>query len=789
MSKAQALALSPQPQRQHHRKAPPIVESSSPSRGVGLPARYNNNKAPAAAYATASSSSLAQSAAPTPAVRHQSVSVASRNHPNHHNHHHFDDALRGSDHHPRHPPRSGEPPLRGPPPLPCTNQHAAPTQHRRDHRSESSERVRHRHHHRQQRNHSAPYRNHHHSTEEGPATTTATTTTTMLSSLKRRRPTDDDSSFPPHRQEGVHTTAAAATTTTTTEDHSLRRPAPQPPRWVPPPATKHRREETLEGPTHGHHHHHHDDQPRRRGRFPDSRPVQAHGRTNSRSNGTSLLPPPVQSEDKSSRHHRDALTVRTTTLTAGVGATTPDPDAALEREALQVCLRSVSSSPKGPDRVPSDDKSPAAEAHASSPNTHIGFTPPPAGATSPKDPPNEQQHPLPSTIPPTTHESIPSRSPNPAPRAAVNAPPGPGDDAVVGVGTRVEVYWDGEGRYYAGTLTERRGTRGDCFHIAYDDGDREWVRLDREVYRLAPPRGTNVETIEGSTRPRATLPAAVKDPQTCPVGAKTTHRKSRQPPPPAVADGTSPDTATGAALASKTSLSWVEAGLPARTPGESSDSETDEEELVDWAVRMLGAPRPPPLAKRKSTGGVSGSQLAWDTSWGVRGSHVPISEAVKLGHRRRRCSSTCKEDTASAESEVKGKDDAAFANDSELEERSKRRKEEARPLSQAEVRSILARDMCPAAADAAHWVRRSMRQPSRSALESPQVKALLEKLRSNDTDMVVLKMKKYVNDPNAPQLVLDAVLDALEENTNCESLYIQVRNIHIMPMLLPPLVC
>jgi len=40
--------------------------------------------------------------------------------------------------------------------------------------------------------------------------------------------------------------------------------------------------------------------------------------------------------------------------------------------------------------------------------------------------------------------------------------------------------------------------------------------------------------------------------------------------------------------------------------------------------------------------------------------------------------------------------------------------------------------------------------------------------------MVVLKMKKYINDPNAPSCVLDAALDAFEENTNCEALYIQV---------------
>jgi len=39
--------------------------------------------------------------------------------------------------------------------------------------------------------------------------------------------------------------------------------------------------------------------------------------------------------------------------------------------------------------------------------------------------------------------------------------------------------------------------------------------------------------------------------------------------------------------------------------------------------------------------------------------------------------------------------------------------------------------------------------------------------------MVVLKMKKYINDPDVPPVIMDAALDALEENTNCQALYIQ----------------
>jgi hypothetical protein len=102
----------------------------------------------------------------------------------------------------------------------------------------------------------------------------------------------------------------------------------------------------------------------------------------------------------------------------------------------------------------------------------------------------------------------------------------------------------------------------------------------------------------------------------------------------------------------------------------------------------------------------------------------------------------------------------------------KRKKEEAKPLTAAQIREILGEDAN--AAPSSHWVRRSCRQPCKAALSAPGVRALLDKLRGNDSDMVVLKMKRYINDPDAPQVVIDAALDALEENTNCEALYIQV---------------
>lgn len=103
-------------------------------------------------------------------------------------------------------------------------------------------------------------------------------------------------------------------------------------------------------------------------------------------------------------------------------------------------------------------------------------------------------------------------------------------------------------------------------------------------------------------------------------------------------------------------------------------------------------------------------------------------------------------------------------------ERSKQQREEAKPLTAEEIQAILG-DEPDSVSE--HWVRRSSRQPCKSALDSPRIKDLLDKLQRDDPDMVVLKMKKYISDPNAPQVCLDAALDALEENTNCQALYIQ----------------
>eukprot|EP00522_Entomoneis_paludosa_P002993 CAMPEP_0172471198 /NCGR_PEP_ID=MMETSP1065-20121228/67694_1 /TAXON_ID=265537 /ORGANISM="Amphiprora paludosa, Strain CCMP125" /LENGTH=1100 /DNA_ID=CAMNT_0013229291 /DNA_START=10 /DNA_END=3312 /DNA_ORIENTATION=- len=109
-----------------------------------------------------------------------------------------------------------------------------------------------------------------------------------------------------------------------------------------------------------------------------------------------------------------------------------------------------------------------------------------------------------------------------------------------------------------------------------------------------------------------------------------------------------------------------------------------------------------------------------------------------------------------------------------LDAEAKRKKEEARTLTPAEIAAILGEETPCASSN--NWVRRSARMPSRCALNSPKVKQLIHNLTTNHPDMVVLKMKKYVPDSATPQVVINSVLDALEENTNCQSLYIQNYN-------------
>ena len=128
-----------------------------------------------------------------------------------------------------------------------------------------------------------------------------------------------------------------------------------------------------------------------------------------------------------------------------------------------------------------------------------------------------------------------------------------------------------------------------------------------------------------------------------------------------------------------------------------------------------------------------------------------------------------------AQPEEEAVDEAAMER--EMEE-NRRKREMAKPLTAAQIRAILGDDWDGGGGSGGDgWVRRSTRQPLRSFLNSKQMQGFLHKLKTNAPDMVVLKMKKYISDPNVPQVVIDGALEALELNTNCEALYIQVSRV------------
>ena len=52
---------------------------------------------------------------------------------------------------------------------------------------------------------------------------------------------------------------------------------------------------------------------------------------------------------------------------------------------------------------------------------------------------------------------------------------------------------------------------------------------------------------------------------------------------------------------------------------------------------------------------------------------------------------------------------------------------------------------------------------------------LVAHVEQQQQQQLYVRKKKYVSDPNVPEVVIDGALDALELNTNCEALFIQVR--------------
>lgn len=370
-----------------------------------------------------------------------------------------------------------------------------------------------------------------------------------------------------------------------------------------------------------------------------------------------------------------------------------------------------------------------------------------------------------------------------------------GDDKLVQVGARVAVYWDGEDAFFEAKVTKERPHKKKRFFLEYDDGDQEWINLRKNNFQIlsgGKPNRDELATVPDSNDPKSDLG---KD-------ELTEHSKDSQSASP-VSDTAGEVANPGKKLKKKTTdfstsdwihdNDWVSKGAKRSE----SDSETDDDEVMRFACEMFGVEKPPAARPKQMKNKLKAepeyhpeeeeqeepkaeSEFRWE-DWGEI--HIPISEKVKLGRRRNRVdtSDTVKLPKKKKSRTVLKASDSGLATPTEVkqpempavdpDQESRRKKEEARTLTPAEIEKILGEDA--AGGESSHWVRRSARMPSASVLTTPKFKLLIENLKSNALDMVVLKMKKYVGDLDCPPVVIDAVLDALEENSNCQSLYIQ----------------
>jgi hypothetical protein len=346
-------------------------------------------------------------------------------------------------------------------------------------------------------------------------------------------------------------------------------------------------------------------------------------------------------------------------------------------------------------------------------------------------------------------------------------------------GSRIAIYWDGEDAYFSGTVKKIREERKRPYFVVYDDGDREWMDLCSENFRIVKKKinKQKEEQADGSMaddhdETSTSRESSSKESSSSSLDEATNVFKTNlSRPKKRYRSKKRKQREMEMPLAVKKSPSWVEESVKRSD----SDSETDEEELRDWAVKMFGAH--PHLATTCNKGSqetlpqvpLCGIEDFHDRSHAKV--HIPISEKVKRRRQKKLDGPALIDVAVPKKSSSQEKKEMAMK---EEEETAKRRREANRPLTSAEIQAILRiEDDTPV--DSSNYVRRSVRQPNRAALNTPGVRALVDKLRNNDTDMVVLKMKKYINDAGTPQIVIDAILDALEENTNCEALYIQVR--------------
>jgi len=370
----------------------------------------------------------------------------------------------------------------------------------------------------------------------------------------------------------------------------------------------------------------------------------------------------------------------------------------------------------------------------------------------------------------------------------------------VRIGTRLAVYWNGDDCYYEAVVKKDRPHKKKRFLLRYDDGDKEWINPNKTQFFVLSGAAeyfnhqdwvNDDDWVAGATTMESS--DSEDDEKKEPVSTQVVAEEN----------------AKEFAAPLKTDVSGENQGdKPVHNPASTESvrvNETATDEASMWQelyakfgdVRFSSRSRaaaseqpaiasaPPPkkrrveadnekLSKPKESGhavpkGAGERKRKMSASASLPKSKkkpTVLKLKLKMGNKPVACSPTLLKPCSGINDTVES-----------FSEEARRKKEESRTPTAAEIAAILGEE-CDGepCADAMNWVRRSARMPSRSALNSPKVKQLLDFLKTNHPDMVVLKMKKYVPDSATPQLVIDTVLDALEENTNCEALYIQNYN-------------
>ena len=362
--------------------------------------------------------------------------------------------------------------------------------------------------------------------------------------------------------------------------------------------------------------------------------------------------------------------------------------------------------------------------------------------------------------------------------------------------TRIAVYWDGEDQFFKGTIGMIRPNKKRCWFIVYDDDDQEWINPFQEQYRILTPQEEEqdaVSTTRNNEPPEHASPSSTQS-------TNTPHKKR------IVTNKVFFDDNFCFQDYFQNNLNddqdWVSKGIlisrfkkkkedyihipisekvkqRQRNRPITSFTTTQQQQHILPTTQSTKRKIHLKIKKDKTHKVVPRKKTTSHKRTTKRSSKIIISssETLKINLEQERIKrQSAKPLTLQQIQQILGDEDPMmdYHNNYQQQQHQHSTSSSILPTCQQQQQQQPMDHTLLSSNNNHHlWVRRSMRQPSRSALDSSLVQLLIDKLQDNDPDVVVLKMKKYINDPNTPSIVIDAALDALEENRNCQALYIQ----------------